>query len=513
VALSPIRALLAAQWSSSWNRTWSELGHTGRWMIWLLAAFFLLLVVLPAVLLAFLGGTFVAARLGDPMTVRLVGAFLTGVVIIGGVVGRSRVLDWERARVLPLRLRSLFAAELLAGLGDFLPALFALATAALLFGIAAVRPQLSPLLVVPWLCTIGSLLCLRHIVGGLVAQFLRRIQWALVIVAAAVALGAIVVRRVGPLSAELQLRALDFLPFTQSIHGLSDALTGHWSAAILRQVYAALTLGVMFIVAARILEREAVAPVSAARGTSAQRARLWSFSTRTHGVARLHWTSLMSSSVGTIGLLTPLIILFVMRRQFDTADTLLAIPALLSAVLFVNAAIQFNQFGLDGGGVKSLLLLPVRSMELIAGKTLALAVYQGAQVLALLAVVSLFHALSPVQAAAAVCFSGCQFLLNVSVGHWSSVRFARPLPRSVFRNTTRTSPSWVLAFLNMGTTLAGALAFGGPYVYTGRAMPALQLPVMLLLLGATVLAYWRLELPRAARQLRGNHERLIRALG
>jgi hypothetical protein len=221
----------------------------------------------------------------------------------------------------------------------------------------------------------------------------------------------------------------------------------------------------------------------------------------------------MRSSIGVMGLLTPFVTLFIMRRPLAAPDVLWPVPALLSALLLVNSAIQLDQFGLDGAGVKSLLLLPIRSADLLAGKTLALAAYQGVQILLVLAAVGLMHTLGPAQAGAAVCLSGCQFLLNVSVGHWSSVQFPRALPRNVFKNTTKTSPSPVISFLSLGTTLVSAVLFGGAYVVTGRSAPALQLPIMGLLLGAVTLLYWRAVLPSSARYLNGHRERLVQFLG
>ena len=511
--MNPVSALLTAHAQSSWNRALLELGPKGRMVVWLFAAVVGLTVIVPSAALSFFSGFFIAARLGDPVVIRAVGAFLAFVVITGGVVGRSRVLDWERTRVLPLSLRSIFAAELLAGLGDFLPALFALITAGLLLGVAMARPEALALIAVPWLCTVGTLLCLRHILGGIAAQFLRRIHLALVAAAMVCAIGAVVVAQVGLPRPALLLAAFDVLPFTQSIRGLSDALGGHWAPALLRQIYPALTLLLFLVLAARTLKRESVPRSAAASRTGAARERLWTFSTPTRGIARLHWVSLMRSSIGVMGLLTPFVILFVMRRQLAAADVLWAVPALMSALLLVNSAIQLDQFGLDGAGVKSLLLLPIRSAELLAGKTFALAAYQGLQVLLLLVAFGLMHSLGLAQAAAAMCLSGCQFLLIVSVGHWSSVQLPRALPRNMFRNTTKTSPSPVLSFISLGATLVGAVLFGGVYAVTGRSTPALQLPIMGVLLGAVTLLYWRAVLPFSARHLDGHKERLVQFLG
>ena len=512
MAVSPVRALLATHGISSWNRALLELGQKGRIATWAVAVLLGLVVLVPAALLFFFSGFFIAARLGDPVIVRVLGATLATLALMGGAIGRSRVLDWERARTLPLHLRTIFAAELLAGLADFLPALFALITAALLLGMAMARPPLLPLIVVPWLVAVGMLLGLRHILGGLAAQFLRRFRLALVAAAAVCALGAIVAARVPRLRPEPLQAVLDALPVTQSLHGLSDAVAGQWVPALLRQLYPLTFLVLLLVLAARTLKREAE-PRAGTSATDTTRERLWSFTTPTRGIARLHWVSLMRSSIGLMGLLMPLVLLFVMRRQLAPTGPLWAVPALLSALLLVNATIHFDQFGLDGAGVKSLLLLPVRSADLLVGKTLALAVYQGSQLLLLLGVLGAMHRLSPAQALTAMCLSGCQLLVNVSIGHWSSIQFPRALPRNVFRNSTKTSPSPLLSVISLGAILIGTAVFGGTFIVLGRSAPAWQLPVMAVVLGVMMLAYWRIVLPRGARALDGNHERLVQFLG
>jgi hypothetical protein len=131
----------------------------------------------------------------------------------------------------------------------------------------------------------------------------------------------------------------------------------------------------------------------------------------------------------------------------------------------------------------------------------------------LLVLLSAMHRLSATQVLAAMCLSACQFLLNVSVGHWASIAFPRALPRNSFKSSTKNRPSHLLSFISLGVTILGAVIFGGAFVVSGRSAAAWQLPVVASLLGVTTLAYWRVVLPRAARRLDRGHERLVQFLG
>jgi hypothetical protein len=161
--------------------------------------------------------------------------------------------------------------------------------------------------------------------------------------------------------------------------------------------------------------------------------------------------------------------------------------------------------------VKVLLLLPLLSRQLLIGKFWALAAYQGLQMLILLGLMLLLgDLLSFRSGAAAVCLAGCLFLVQVSVGHWTSAWLPRPMPRDSLKNSHH-SPLVIWIGLGIGSTAASV--FCGLYLVMAWLAPGWLLPLFILLLATAGWSYWRLVLPRAARYLEGRREALAQALG
>jgi hypothetical protein len=240
--------------------------------------------------------------------------------------------------------------------------------------------------------------------------------------------------------------------------------------------------------------------------------KLWSFSTPMLGVARLQWRAITSSHLGKFQLLIPLMVLVLIKGPFASMKgaTVWTLPMAFAYLSMSGIQIQLNQFGLDGPGIKALLLLPIRSRDLLVGKTLGLLGFLGIQVALLLILMSLTGKLGPLQALAGVCFSGCLFLLQVSLGHWTSAWLPRPMPRDSLKNNNMAQP---VIWLGMAGMLVGMLLFGGIFLLTNWLVPALLLPVMALLLGMLFLIYKHQVLPAAARYLDGRKEVLVQSLG
>jgi hypothetical protein len=169
-----------------------------------------------------------------------------------------------------------------------------------------------------------------------------------------------------------------------------------------------------------------------------------------------------------------------------------------------------NQFGLDGPGVKLLLLLPLRSRDLLEGKLWGLAAFQGMQVALLLLLLGFSGILTVTAAAAGVCFAGCLFLAQVACGHWTSAWLPRPMPRDSLKNSHQ-SP--LVVWLSMAVGSSAMALFGVPYVLAAWLAPALLLPLMAGLFSLSALLYWRGLLPLAARFLDRRRETLSIALG
>ena len=187
-----------------------------------------------------------------------------------------------------------------------------------------------------------------------------------------------------------------------------------------------------------------------------------------------------------------------------------SISGALVYLALTTTHLQLNQFGLDGPGVKALLLLPLRSDELLRGKLRGMAVYQAVQALLLLLLMSPGSRLSPLHTMAGLCLAACLSVTMTGVGHWTSAWIPRPLPRDSFRNAR---PAPVVAWVGAAGSVLAALLFGGVYALCTWRAPAALLPVMALTFGLVLLAYRELALPAAARYLDGRREVLVQALG
>jgi hypothetical protein len=525
--------VLQAHGQATWNRSIRELGKAGTWTVYLVLGAALLFGAAPLAALGGLAGWFGGTKLHRPEAQALLGGMLMALPLVGGAVsgimGGTKALSWESYRIYPLRLRELFLAELAAGLGDPLPILAALTLLGTGLGFAAARPLLGlPFLL---LCAgaMLAMLLIQHLVGALGAVLVKRLQVALVVLAllgwgasVLAALGGKAARRekfAAPDPARVVLvkrtvartvEVLGWAPTTQAVRGLQDAAQGQpWRGAA-RGLPALLVLLVLAGAAARVLAWESGG--EALRMPSAKGApeRLWTFATPAGGVARLTWGALLGSHLGRFGFLIPLMSVVIIKGPASVlgGSGIWALPSAFAYLALTSGQLQFNQFGLDGHGVKALLLLPIPGRDLLKGKALGLALYQGLQA-ALLALLMAF-VLRPraLELAAGFCLAGCFFLVQTLIGHWTSVWMARPLPRDSLKNN---GMPLVMIAISLGTTVANSAIFGGAWFLCAAFAPALLLPVMALLLALCAAAYAAL-LPAAARYLDANRERLMAAL-
>jgi hypothetical protein len=307
------------------------------------------------------------------------------------------------------------------------------------------------------------------------------------------------------------LAIIDVLPTTQSIIAFNDVLSGHLGMALLRQLYPVALLAVLVVLAAWSLRRESQ-PESRDATAGADQS-LWTFSSPAIGIAKLHCVSAFGSTVLALNLIGPLLSFYIFKMLIGgTHYAFLLVPVVLSWTVLMNAGMQLNQFGLDGSGVKALLVLPIESRDLLKGKALALSAIYGVQILLLLVVMSVAGILRPSTALAAVCLAACQCLLHVGIGHWASAQMPRAMPRNPFKSSVKTKPAPLLMPISLGLTIVSAAVFGGTYVLAGRTAPGLLLPAMAALLAITALAYWRVMLPLAARHLSNRREVLVQFL-
>ena len=529
MAVGPVRTLLEAHLQAGWNRSRRELGKSGRAAFLIVTVVVFLTGALPALCMSLVGGYFLGRGLPSEVCVRILGGILAFLALMGGLVGglfgSTRVLGWESTRTFPLKLRSLFTAELIAGLGDLLPLSIAFLTACLLLGAAVARPLLLLLLPLPWLGTVGGLLCIQYLAGSLAARVAKHLRLALLLLGFLVWVSSTLLptriahlqKGQGPLpvvvvqGVEHLLKVLDRLPSTQCVQGLGEALAGHWASALGRQAYAAAVLALLLLGAASTLKRDSD-PQTLRPVAKGSREKLWSFATPVQGLARLQWQAITSSHLGKFQFLIPLMVLVLLKGPFSMAKgaTIFSVPTAFGYLAMAGMQTQLNQFGLDGPGIKALLLLPLRSRDLLVGKALGLLAVLAMQALFLLVLLALFGQLGPVQALAGLCLAGCMFLLQVSLGHWTSVWMPRPMPRDSLKNANQAQP---VIWLGFAALFVGTVVFGGSYLLTAWLAPRLLLPVMLLLLGAVLIVYKHFILPAAARYLDGRREVLLQALG
>lgn len=544
MAVGPIRALLTAHLQAVWNRSLKELGRSGAVAMVVLLVFLILVALIPSLAGAGVLGYVMGAGIRKPLTPMALGALMTAASFGGGFVcgiaGGARALEWERYRAFPLGLRSLFLAELLAGAGDLLPMLLLLGMGAVGLGLAVAEPHLVPL--IPGLCLASALILLstQHLVGALAGVMVKRLQAGLVIlgilawVFSAMApaflstssrkkLPAGIMARQAPGKewapdavsrlkdgAQVLDRGVSWLPHGQAAAGLQNAAEGKWGMAILRQFYLLFSAAGLAVGAARTLAWETSPQVARAAEKGAAR-KLWTFRTPVVGLGRLAWETLMSSHLGKFGFLVPLMTLVLLKGPFAQlkGQGHWGIPGAFAYLSLAGSQMVFNQFGLYHHGIKTLLLLPVSSKQLLQGQALGLGAYLGTQALILVLLLGLVSHPSPLDLVAGIGLMACFFFVQTTIGHFTSVAMPRTMPRDSLKSG---GMPLLMVAISLGSTLGCSLLFGGAWLACAWLAPAWVPVLMLGLAGLCGLAYWLL-LPVSAEFLSEKREKLVEVLG
>ena len=535
---SPFQAVLAAHFQATWNRSAKEMGKSGRWAMLVVMGLVALFGGLPALGLSAVAGYALGAHFDHASAPLILGGVLGfGAIMVGaisGIMGGTKALQWESYRAYPLSLRQLFAAELVAGIGDPWPMLAGSSALAFCMSLSVAHPSLLGFALLLWLQAVLWMLLTQHFVGSLAAALMKRMKLALVLFGILFwmlsvmtsmlpkysspnpgqHLGTILtpqriaqVRQAGTLA----LACLGALPSTHAARSLSQALNGAWISALLHQLAPILLLLIALFLQARQMERETDPQALEVRISSKGAAKLWSFDSASAGVAKLHWKTLMGSHLGRFGLLMPVMTIVLLKGPFShiKGQATWAIPGAFAYLALAGSQMQYNQFGLDGHGVKSLLLLPIRSRDILLGKLCGLAMYQGLQAGLLLLLTALLMRASVIELLAALCLGGCFFFVQMGLGHWTSSWLPRAMPRDSLKSGTMPMP---VVFLGMGVSIMNFSLFGGTFMLAAWKAPGLLLPVMALLLSICALIYRHL-LPTFVAYFDARREKLLEALG
>ncbi len=531
--LSPFRALLASHFQTSWNHSVRELGRQGAWVLGLVVTLMGLLGAGPLFFGMGVLGWMLGTRLEQPLVPALLGGALAlvglGGGLFGGVVGGARQLSWEAYRGYPLRLRTLYLAELVAGIADPLPFALGVGLTGFLAGVAVGSPASIPLLPLVWLETLLTLLALQLLVGGLAGALVKRLRVALTVLAVLAWMGSTLLtpalrppgqpkrsaasreqRRVQfEGAARRGARILSFLPTFPAAQSLAQARQGQWGKALGSHAYPIALLALLMVAGARLLARESQHEGAAqiTRGPD----RLWTFRGPVEGIARLHFRTLMASQLGRFAFLMPLMTLVLLKGPFANlrGQSLWAIPASFAYLSMVGNNFVLNQFGLDRHGIKALLLLPVTARELLLGKLLGMALHQGLQALLLIILLALFGRATPAQLAAGTLMLGCVFLVQGSVGQWTSLWSPRPMAMDSLQNK---GMSFAVGMLSLATSGLWTGLFGGLYALMAWLAPGWLVPAMALAFLLS-LAVHLTFLPLAAQYLDRRREVLAERLG
>ncbi len=489
--MSPLRAVLAGHLQASQNRLVRQLGSHG--VIFLAFAVVLITVsmIIPIVFGLSVGAFFLARAAfetdGNPELSAVIGLILTGMAvgggIIGGVAGGAKQLEWEQYRGFPLRPVTLFSAEVLAGLGDAIT----LIQAVTLFGVcaatAAAAPHLAPVMLFLAVESVLTLLCVQLLVGSFAERIVRRMRLALAATfGAAFILSQVVAARaasVSPFKAaglrQIGEKVLDYASYLPASQAIRAGHLGEWrgySSGVLMLLGVVLTSYV-------VLMRERNANVV---DTSGPAKKLWSHASPTLSVARLQLVTLLGSHLGKFAFAMPLITLVLVRGPFSelagTGSWL--VPGAFIYISLAANGLGFNQFGLDGHGVKALFLLPLDERTILDGKQLGFAAWQSMQALLLAVLLLLVQKPALDELVAGMMLFTCYFFAQGIVGQRTSIWLPRRMLRTSMKNSQIPLP---VVLISLATTVTGGALFGSawwllitfarPWLLPGMALLAL----------------------------------------
>jgi hypothetical protein len=534
VAVSTVRALLAARCQLELNRLQRELGGAG--VATFAAVIFLLLAACtPPAIGAWAVGRDAALRLaaggphggGAVLLGRLHALAWIAFALLGGLLG-GEVRIPGGLRVFPLPAWRLYAAELATSVAAPVPVLTVACLLGLSAGVAAARPALA--LFALLLAAEGLLWMLvgQRWIAGLRRLFSQRLVWSAIALAAAAASWAALAERGQALSvARAAGRGLalllDLVPTSAGWRGLAAFADGRAWAGALAQLAALATTALLLLAAVWTRRFE---PLSEDAGRSRRRRepRLWSFRRPAGGVARLLVIGVTHSRAGRTLLLMPA---FLAACSAVVTTTVLSanekLPPLIGGhlldllqlpwagllpplVVVLSSDLWLNQFGWDGPGVKTLLGLPISPRELLLGKMLGLAGLTLLQLSLLAPALAAAAWRTPLDLVWGLAAGVFALVALGALGHLVSAGLPRPADQGA---TAQGLTVMILGgFANL--SVVAALLVGHRL---SRLVGPLGPPVGLsLLAAAAVFAYWR-ALDFLGRRVMAQRDQLVGQLG
>lgn len=521
MAVSPLRALATAHVQDGVNRARRQAGVAGAWALWAMLGLVMSSTVLPSALVVGVLAARWAASVSQPSTEKLlpfitllVTGFVVGGGLLGGLSGSGRQLPWELLRVYPLRRRTLFAAELFVGAVEPITAWELTTLGAACVGACVGAPRLAVVLVPLTLAHALLLLTLRLLVDAVLRRLSRRLRSliALLPLVPVVALGAVPFAVRGTPKRDMHAfltqlsEALEWIPTHRAMKLAvalvrGEPLPSGGGLAVLFVVGVALAIAA---VTAALLAQETRSGPAERAGT---KARPWTFSSPTWGVARLQWTSILSSLLGRLPLLlSPLLVIVVGATQ-GRVEPRWTVPLAFAYGPLACLSLLFNQFGLDRHGVKALLLLPISAAELLRGKQLAAWAWLATQAATLSVLLLLTRSAGPRDVLVGLLVYACVSLTGDMTGQLFSLWSPQPILPSAAYGRSMPLVGWLLV-LAVGML---AVEWLGLAYLLGHFLPAWQIPLLsVYVLG--LLALSQVVLPLNARFLVRRRERLIESL-
>ncbi len=459
------------------------------------------------------------------------GLLLTGCGVGGAwfsvISGDSSALEWSALRRFPLKGWWLFVGEAVASVTAPVMLFTVVGELGVLFGLGLRVPSLWPLASVAVVVTFLVQVALRLFFGATAQAALRLSRFAVLAVLTVLMvaffrwfdglnLGAVTP---AAFDANLENDVADAVDVSRLVFGALPAsrffeaptrtgLAAWWAA--LGPLLVALAVVVL---AVRLSRREAAAHETA---TDGRPETLWSFRSPVWGIAKLQLLTLWRSDVGRVALFSPLFALFPMSMAARFLVRLAGagqVPSFVHASLWVvgslsSTSVVMNQFGLDRGAIKALMLLPLRPVDLVRGKALGFLLFEFAQVLAVVPLARWVLHADLASILAGLLTATTLFLVQLTFGQWASVTWPRPISSKGLRTPPGSLLSIMLSLLVSGLAIGPLMAI---WVVVAQVWPVAVLPALLALAVLSAAVQWRLSF-ECARWLTMRRERLVEAL-